>query len=73
MPSRLSAYGEIRQIGDAHALFGHKDYRLERTRDGRPGQFTLDVGMFGPQPSLEFSAGRELMAKAGVSLRVVEV
>jgi len=47
MPSRLSAYGEIRQIGDAHALFGHKDYRLERTRDGRPGQFTLDVGMSG--------------------------
>src|SRR6266404_1000129 len=32
--TKLPAYGEVRQVGDTHALFGHTDQRLKRTCHG---------------------------------------
>src|SRR5258706_4282039 len=70
--TKLPANREIGKIGNAHALFGHEDNWLDRARDSRPGQFTLDVGMLWSQrPSLELSAGGQLVMQTGVSLEFV--
>src|SRR5258706_5793922 len=70
--TKLPADGEVRQVGDAHALLGHKDDWLERTCHGRSGQFALDAGRLGPQrPLLELSAGRKLVVQTGMGLEVV--
>jgi hypothetical protein len=61
--TELPADGEVRQVGNAHALLGHEDDRLERAGHRRFRQFTLDAGLLGPQwPSFELSAGRKLVA-----------
>src|ERR1700757_5262209 len=70
--TKLPGYGEVRQVGDAHALLGHEDDRLERACHGRFRQFAFDAGMLGPQrPSLELSASRKLVVQTGMSPEVV--
>ena len=70
--TKLARYCEVWQVGDAQAVFGHKDQRFERAYNGCPGQFDLDARLSRRQrPSLELSACWKLMVQTGMSLEVV--
>jgi DNA-binding transcriptional LysR family regulator len=58
----LPADGEIRHVGDTHALFGHKDQRLERTCHG-----CRDLGVIGTQTwRLADLGSKHMLLKEGI-------
>ena len=64
--TKLPAYGEVGQVGDAQALLGQMDQRLKRACDRRFRKFNLDAGLLGRHgPLLEPSAGRKLAEESG--------
>jgi hypothetical protein len=75
----LPAYGEVRQVGDAHALFGHKDYWLkffrigvyepERVAAAREGEGPGNHSpLFAPVPKPTIETGVEAMTLAVLSV-----